>query len=401
MIPKQSKRIWISDTTLRDGEQAPGVVFSSDEKRTIATMLAEAGIDELEVGTPAMGRTERGAIRGVRNLNLPLRITCWSRAVARDIKLAARCETGGIHISFPVSSIHLNSMKKNEARILEMLEEMVEIAKNDFDLVSVGAQDAMRANPDFLETFIQKARAAGAYRVRIADTVGIATPGAIFRLFNRISGISDIELEFHGHNDLGMATANAVAAAEAGADGLSVTVNGLGERAGNAPLEEVSAALAFAAGRSCNVRTTRLMGLCAFVAHASRRPIPVGKPITGAGAFQHESGIHCDGLLKDPRTYEPFPSDAVGWGQSKFVIGKHSGTNIIRHVMRKSGIAIQRDQAERLLEKVRMAAGVKGMSLTTEELLDLYHRTRGMKSGLPGRWVAGEEDGFPPPATIA
>ena len=395
MVPHQSKRIWISDTTLRDGEQAPGVVFSLQEKRTIAEMLAEAGIDELEAGTPAMGRTERRAIEEVRDLNLPCRLTCWCRAVRRDIQLAAQCGTGSIHISFPVSSIHLNSMKKNEARILEMLEAHVRIARRDFDRVSVGAQDAMRANPDFLETFIQQARSGGADRVRIADTVGIATPGAVFRIFDRLSRISDIELEFHGHNDLGMATANAVAAAEAGADGLSVTINGLGERAGNAPLEEVSAALAFASGRNCNVRTTRLMGICAYVAKASRRPIPVGKPITGAGVFQHESGIHCDGLLKDPRTYEAFPSEAVGGGKTRFVIGKHSGTNIIRHILRKSGIAIGRDQAERLLEAVRTAAAVKGMSLSTEELLILYDRTCRPESALVGEWIAPETERLP------
>lgn len=375
MVSRESRRIWMIDTTLRDGEQAPGVVFSHHEKQRIAEMLAEAGIDELEVGTPAMGPMECRAIQGVRNLNLPTRLTCWCRAVRRDIESAAQCGTGSVHISFPVSSIHLNSMKKNEARILEILEEQVGFARKDFDLVSVGAQDAMRADPEFLEIFIQKARSGGAHRVRIADTVGIATPGTVYRLFNRLSRISGIDLEFHAHNDLGMATANAVSAAEAGADGLSVTVNGLGERAGNAPLEEVSAALAFASGRNCNVRTPRLMGLCAFVAQASRRPIPVGKPITGSSAFLHESGIHCDGLLKNSRTYEAFPSEAVGWGKSRFVVGKHSGTHIIRHILRKSGVMIGTDQAEQLLKAVRKAASEKGMSLTTRELLVLYYGT--------------------------
>lgn len=369
------RSIRIIDSTLRDGEQAPGVVFSREEKRTVARMLAEVGVDEIEVGIPAMGETERETIRRIRDMGLAPRLTCWCRATRGDIELAARCGVGSVHVSLPVSSIHLNALRKNEARVLDLMTEIVTRARRLFDSVSVGAQDALRADPDYLETFVRHAAGNGAHRVRIADTVGIASPGAIHRLFRRlVPAAGETALEFHGHNDLGMATANAVTAAEAGASALSVTVNGLGERAGNAPLAEVAAALAFASGHVCNVRTAGLPPLSEFVAAASGRPIPPDKPIVGSAAFQHESGIHCDGMLKDPLAYQPFPSEAVGRNGSEFVVGKHSGSHIVQHLLRRNGIRVDRPQAERILRRVREAASEKGVSLTIEELVELYRR---------------------------
>lgn len=378
MISRNREPVSIIDSTLRDGEQAPGVAFRREQKLRIAEMLANVGVDEIEVGIPAMGEAERETIREIRRLGLPPRLTCWCRATAGDIELAAECGTAGIHVSLPVSPIHIQALGKSAGGVLDLMREVVDRARNDFDQVSVGAQDALRADPEYLETFVAHAADCGADRVRIADTVGIASPGAIHRLFQRlVPAAGKMALEFHGHDDLGMATANAITAVEAGASALSVTVNGLGERAGNAPLEEVAAALAFATAGVTRLRTASLPPLCEYVAEASGRPIPPDKPITGSAAFQHESGIHCAGMLKDPLAYQPFPSEAVGRRDTAFVIGKHSGTHIIQHCLRERGIEVDRDQARRLLEKVRDAATAKGTALSPAELVEIYCRDAG------------------------
>ncbi|MGE0087537.1 MAG: hypothetical protein AB7S75_24270 [Desulfococcaceae bacterium] len=367
------KHIKIIDCTLRDGEQAPGIAFRPEERTAIARMLADAGVDELEVGIPAMGHAEQESIRQIRNLNLSVPLTCWCRAVEKDIDMAGECKTGRFHISFPVSGIHMNALHTNEKNILDLLEKTVLYALRDADFVSVGAQDALRAEPEFLEKFAVLAWECGVHRIRIADTVGIGTPKSVYQLIFRLCRkLPQVPFEFHAHNDLGMATANAIMAAEAGAQWLSVTVNGLGERAGNAPLEEVCAALIFGSGLSCNVKLPLLMKICSFVAGASGRPIPAGKPLTGAAAFKHESGIHCQGLLCDPRTYEPFPSEAIGRSSREFVLGKHSGTGIIRYLLEKAGIRLDRSQAENLLGYVRKTAVETGRGISAEELTRLH-----------------------------
>lgn len=305
--------ISIMDTTLRDGAQAPGVSFSREEKQTIARMLSDAGINELEVGTPAIGPSEQEDIRAIAKLNLNCRLTSWCRAKKEDLEDAARCNTGSVQISFPASSILQNVMNKSEAWVFENLEKILVLARRDFDYVSVGAQDATRADRNFLKNFIHAASSFGAYRVRIADTVGIGRPFSIANLMNELSGLFEgISLEFHAHNDLGMATANTLTAIESGADTVSVTVNGLGERAGNAALEQVVMSLAISRYLECSFEPDRLIPLCNFVAKASCRPISEDKPITGSLVFTHESGIHCHGMMKDNRSYEPFSSDLIG-----------------------------------------------------------------------------------------
>ncbi len=368
--PKQ--QIHIIDSTLRDGEQAPGVAFNRQEKLAIADMLAAVGVDEIEVGTPAMGPSERQVIREIRTLGLPCRLTCWCRALDRDLELAERCGTGSAHISFPVSEIHMKALKTTPAAVLARMAALVHRARTLFDHVSVGAQDATRAEPGFLKSFAARAAAAGAGRIRIADTVGIATPGAVHRMIQALdAGTVGIAVEFHAHNDLGMANANAVSAAEAGAAALSVTVNGMGERAGNAALEAVGTALAFATGHPCTISLPDLLPLCRYVADAAGRPIAVDQPVVGRAAFQHESGIHCDGLIKDPRTYQPFPARAFGRKEMDLVLGKHSGRRAVQHLLSRLGHAGGRMDAERLLPEIRRRAEMKGGPISGKDLAEL------------------------------
>ncbi|NTV98668.1 MAG: homocitrate synthase, partial [Chlorobiaceae bacterium] len=198
---------WIIDTTLRDGEQAPGVAFSREEKTEIASLLDQAGVNEIEIGYPAISEEERVAIRNIASMNFHARLTCWARAKIEDIRDAAECGTGAIHISFPVSPLYLQLMQKDRSWLHRQLGLLVTEAKKYFSFVSIGAQDATRTEPETLESFFLDAEACGAERVRIADTVGIATPTSILSSVSRLKLLLKVPMEFHAHNDFGMATA--------------------------------------------------------------------------------------------------------------------------------------------------------------------------------------------------
>lgn len=370
------RAIWISDTTLRDGEQAPGVVFGQKEKCRIAQALSDIGVDEIEVGIPAMGESVCRDIKVIKNMALNPVLTCWCRAVRGDINAAADCGTPGIHISFPTSSILLKTFDKTESWVLDTLGSLIDDARKRFPHVSVGAQDATRTRFQFLEKFALAADRLGVDRLRLADTVGLISPGTVFGMIKELRRrIPGLTLEFHGHNDLGMATANAVTAVDAGANAVSVTVNGLGERAGNAPLEEVAVTLFEIGGYSGSVSTAGLTRLSRLVAEASGFPVPPDKPIVGKNIFCHESGIHTAGLLKNQDSYQPFSPEIVGQEAARSIIGIHSGSAAVHHHLRKLGLRADKAAAERLVPHIRRAARAKKTALTPAELRTLFQCT--------------------------
>ena len=285
--PSSANDVRIIDTTLRDGEQAPGVSFDRSTKLAIAQALDHAGIHELEIGTPAMGSEVQKDIRAIAGLGLHCRLSVWCRGRMDDLEAAARCNVGGVHFSFPVSPIHLKTpWVKIRNWVLSRMDTLVQGQKSYFDQVTVGAQDATRADQDFPAGIRSRARAAGVHRLRVADTVGIARPETVTNLIRSIkAAVPGLPLEFHGHNDLGMATANALCALEAGAEAVSVTVGGLGERAGNTALEQMAMVLLQHPRLSCQVDTKNMLELCRVVADASGQTIPPAQPVVGETGF--------------------------------------------------------------------------------------------------------------------
>lgn len=363
---------WLVDTTLRDGEQAAGVAFTHDQALRIATELATAGIPELEIGIPAMGDAELRKMRHICRALPTLRTTAWCRAAAKDIDAAKVSGTNALHISFPISDTHLSILRRDFAWLLTQAETLIRSATPDFGYISLGLQDASRTDPERLVRFGQHVSHLGANRLRIADTVGVWNPLQCAGLVETLCAeLPNLAIGVHTHDDLGMATANAIAALQAGAQSADVTVNGLGERAGNAALEEVVMALDVSLGVPTGIQTERLLDLSLLVASYANRPLPVSKAVVGSNVFTHESGIHVHALLRNPTTYEAFVPQRVGHADRHFVLGKHSGMSAIRHILNCSNTPLPSVAEHDLLAALRHHAEHSSDQLGANDLIAL------------------------------
>ncbi len=369
-------QIQINDTTLRDGEQAAGVAFNLQEKVAIAQFLDAIGVSELEVGIPAMGGEETRAISAISDSGLSAKLLGWNRAVISDIQASIACGIKRVHISIPISGIQIATKFHGQWRVtLTQLRDSINFALDKGLWVAVGGEDSSRADECFLQDVALYAQEWGASKFRFCDTVGILDP---FSTYTRIKQLVDglqIPVEMHTHNDFGLATANALAGLKAGATSVNTTVNGLGERAGNAALEEVVMSLKRLHGIDLGIDTTRLLELSRLVAAASGCSVPPWKAIVGENTFAHESGIHAHGVLQNPATYEPFAPEEVGW-ERRLVVGKHSGRHLLTSLLQQHGIVLNRDESQSVLNAVRQESIQKKRSLSTQELLNLVLEQR-------------------------
>jgi len=369
-------RLWIDDTTLRDGEQTAGVVFANAEKIQIAKMLSEIGVHQIEVGIPAMGGDEKEAIKAIVDLGLSTSVLAWNRAVISDIDASLDCGVDTIAVSISASDIHIQTkLQRDRQWVLDSIKESVDYAKRHNLYVSVNAEDASRADPEFLIHFAQTAKDYGADRIRYCDTLGILDPFETYWRIKALRDAVDIDIEMHTHNDLGMATPNAIAGIKAGASFVNVTVNGLGERAGNAALEEVVIALKYIEKIDTGIDTSRFRELSEYVARASGRPLPTWKPVVGSNLFIYESEARGSGALVDPKTYEVYPPSEVGLHRL-FIIGKHSGPKTVKHKLQEYGLPADSKLAHDLGCEARSLSIKLKRALFDSEVIELYNQIR-------------------------
>jgi homocitrate synthase NifV len=329
------------------------------------------GIPELEVGIPAMGGTEAEAITKINRLGLKAKLLGWNRAVKSDLEASLACGLQRVHISIPVSDIQIKvKFGGNYRTCWTKLKESLNFALDHGLWVSIGGEDSSRADPTFLADIARSAQEWGAQRFRFCDTVGLLDPSKTYEKVSQLVSVLQIPVEMHTHNDFGLATANALAGLQAGATSVNTTVNGLGERAGNAALEEVVMALKRIYNVEMPIDTRYLRQISQMVATATGFPVSPWKAIVGDNAFTHEAGIHTAGMLKDAQSYEVLTPEEVGW-ERRLVIGKHSGRHLLSHLLQENNITLNGEETQSLLNKVRQLAIQVKRSLTVEELLDL------------------------------
>jgi len=350
---KFPEEVKIYDTTLRDGEQTPGVCLRTPEKLKIARKLDEFGIHQIEAGFPIVSNEEMRSVKAIVKEDLNAEILVLARTKKEDIDAAIDCGVDGIITFMATSDLHIkHKFKMNREEILNVCMNSIEYANDHGLFVAFSAEDATRTDLDFLKQIYKKADDFGVDRVHIADTVGAISPYGMDYLVRELRPEIKAEIALHCHNDFGMAISNSIAGLLAGANAVSTTVNGIGERAGNCSLEELIMALQLIYNVDMGFNLKVLCDLSKTVGELTHLGVPKNKPIVGKNVFRHESGIHVDAVMENPLTYEPFLPDMIGH-QRKLVLGKHSGCRAVKAKLDECGVNVTKDELCKIVRKVK------------------------------------------------
>ena len=370
-------RVRIFDTTLRDGEQTPGVALTWEEKVKIAKQLDTLGVGIIEAGFPIASTGDKEAVRRIAGAGLNAETCGLARTVKEDIDAALDCNVDRIHLFVATSDVHLTKkLKLTRGQVLTQTVESVGYAKRHGVKVEFSAEDATRSDASFLTQVLKAAAEAGVDVLNIPDTVGVSIPRGMFNLIKKVKSIVDVPISVHCHNDMGLAVANSLAGIEAGAEQAHVTVNGIGERAGNASLEELALSLHSLYGAPTNIRLEEIWRTSQLVSKLTGVTVPPNKAVVGDNAFSHESGIHAHGVISSPDTYEPVPPETVGRTR-RLVAGKHAGSHGVDVMLQEMGFSLTREQLREVLARVKLL-GDKGRKVTDTDLYTLAEDVAGV-----------------------
>ncbi len=359
-------QIKVLDTTLRDGEQTPGVSLTPDEKLRIAIGLDALGVDIIEAGSAITSEGEREGIKKITEEGLSAEICSFTRAVQSDIDAALDCGVDSIHLVVPTSDLHLeHKLRKTREEVLLQAVDCTQYAVDHGLLVELSAEDSTRSDIDYLKEMFNQGIQAGAKRICACDTVGFLTPDTSFKFYKELSKLK-APVSVHCHNDFGLAVANSISGLKAGASEVHATINGIGERAGNAALEEIVVALYSLYDIKTNVNIQLLYETSRMVARMTGVYLQPNKAIVGENAFAHESGIHADGVIKKSETYEPITPELVGH-QRRFVMGKHIGTHLLKKRLEELGLKVDEKQLMQIFQRIK-SLGDMGKCVTDVDL---------------------------------
>lgn len=375
----------VFDTTLRDGEQSPGFSMNVEEKVLLARQLEQLGVDIIEAGFPIASPGDLEAVRAVAAAVRGCKVAALARAKQDDVDAAIRAlepaANPRLHVFLATSDLHMEyKLRMSRLEVRKAVGEMVRFGKQHVLEVEFSAEDASRSDPAFLGDVLATAADAGATILNIPDTVGYALPEEYEALFHRVReylGADDeITLSAHCHNDLGLAVANSLAAIRAGARQVECTINGIGERAGNASLEEIVVALAVrqaSIGLQTRIELRKIYATSRLLSSITGVKVPPNKAVVGANAFAHEAGIHQDGIIKNPLTYEVIPPEAVGVPARRLVLGKHSGRNAVHMRLQEFGFEVDGAQLAQCYQAL-MSLADQTKSITDRDVLAIAHR---------------------------
>ena len=376
MTNKTSKRIRIFDTTLRDGEQTPGVSLTADDKIEIAGQLSKLGVDVIEAGFPSSSEGEKKVVKEIAKAGLEPEICALSRATKGDIDAAIDCDVDLIHVFIPTSPVQMKyAVNLTPEQVLSSTVESIEYVKKHGFKCEFSPMDATRSEMPFLKQVCQAAEKAGMDSLNVPDTVGIMIPKTTIKLIEELKNVVNVPISTHCHDDFGLAVANSLAAVEAGASQVHVAVNGLGERAGNASLEEVVMALHLIYKYKTGVNTRLLYSTSRLVSSLSGITVQANKAIVGENAFAHESGIHTRGVTEKPLTFEPIDPELVGRTR-KLVAGKLAGTRGIKAELEEISIHPTEEQLKEIVHRIK-ELGDKGKMVTDADLFALTSAVMG------------------------